>query len=80
MGKAKKRNFNSCINQGGAMGELPSSFSRQEAIKKVMSYIKENNHGDEPQAIITLFGLKAEELSEAGATYEDLLALRVSLI
>ena len=45
-----------------------------------MSYIKENNHGDEPQAIITLFGLKAEELSEAGATYEDLLALRVSLI
>ena len=45
-----------------------------------MSYIKENNRGDGPQSIITLFVIKAEELSEAGAIYKDLLALKILLL
>lgn len=76
MGKAKKRNFKTCINQGGAMGSLPSTFTREEAVAFVIDKIKSNNLGAETKDIITLFGIKAEELSEAGASYEDLLALK----
>lgn len=76
MGKAKKRNFQNCINSGGAMGSLPSNFSRQKAIELVIKKIKENNLDNESKDIISLFGITAEELAEAGATYEDLLALK----
>lgn len=76
MGKAKKRNFKTCINQGGAMGSLPSTFTREEAVKFVIENIKSDNFGAQTKDIISLFGIKAEELSEAGAGYEDLLALK----
>ena len=79
MGKAKKRNFKTCINQGGAMGSLPSVYTRKEAVKFVMSRIKANDHGSATKDMISLFGIKAEELSEAGASYEDLVALRLVL-
>ncbi len=76
MGKAKKRSFKTCINQGGAMGSLPSVYTRKEALNFVMTRIKANDYGPETKDMITLFGIKAEELSEAGASYEDLLSLK----
>ena len=42
MGKAKKRNFKTCVNQGGAMGALPSTFTREEAVSFVIEKIKSN--------------------------------------
>ena len=76
MGKAKKRNFQNCINTGGAMNGLPSNLSRQKATELATKKIKENNLDDNAKDLITLFGITAEELAEAGATYEDLLALK----
>lgn len=76
MGKAKKRNFKSCINQGGAMGALPNNLSRNEAILFVMNKLKESDFGAQTKDMISLFGITAEELSEAGATYEELIALK----
>lgn len=76
MGKAKKRNFRTCINNGGGICNLPSTFSRENAVKLIIENIKQNNLGVETKDIISLFGITAEELSEAGAAYEDLIALK----
>ena len=80
MGKAKKRNFQSCVNSGTAMGALPSCCSREDAVKFVIKNIKANNLGGQTKDVISLFGITAEELAEAGAAYEDRLALRAVLI
>lgn len=80
MGKAKKRNFQTCIKKGGAMGSLPSTFSREEAVNFVIQNIQSDNLGHETKDMISLFGITAEELAEAGAAYEDLVALRSVLI
>lgn len=80
MGKAKKRNFQNCINTGGVMGALPSSCSRSEAVDYVIKNIKVNDLGAQTRDVISLFGITAEELAEAGASYEDLMALKAVLI
>lgn len=82
MGKAKKRNFQNCINTGtgGVMGALPSSCSRKDAVEYVIKNIKDNNFGAQTKDVISLFGITAEELAEAGASYEDLVALKAVLI
>ncbi|MEI3254471.1 MAG: hypothetical protein V8R83_04065 [Candidatus Gastranaerophilaceae bacterium] len=59
MGKAKKRNFKTCVNQGGAMGALPSTFTREEAVSFVIEKIKSNDLGPQTKDIISLFGIKA---------------------
>ncbi|MBS4760535.1 MAG: hypothetical protein KHX03_07555 [Clostridium sp.] len=76
MGKAKKRNFHNCVNSGGAMNSFPSVFTREEAVSRVIEAITANDFGPETKDIITLFGITAEELAEAGAAYEDLVALK----
>lgn len=78
MGKAKKRNFHNCIKTDG--NTMPPAFSRKEAIQKIIENIRLNNLSDETKDIITLFGITAEELAEAGAAYEDLLALKSAFI
>ena len=78
MGKAKKRNFHSCIKTGGS--KLPPAFSRSEAINMVICNIKAKNYGEDTKDIISLFGITAEELAEAGAAYEDLVALKTAFI
>ncbi len=79
MGKAKKRNFQSCINAGISIG-LPATCTREDAVNFVIKNIKANNLGGQTKDVISLFGITAEELSEAGAAYEDLLALRAVLM
>lgn len=62
MGKAKKR----IIYRG--KNEQFSSMTRAEAI---LNTAKMLNDGDkEAYSLITLFGLSAEEVLEAGASYE----------
>jgi len=67
MGKAKKRGFR--------RGDLDAfhKLSRDEAIETVVKFLKENNIA--AYELITLFGLSAEELLEAGADYEEVVKL-----
>lgn len=62
MGKAKKRSFQLGINNQF------SSLSREDAVKMVVRFLEENNR--EADNLITLFGMSAEEILEAGASYE----------
>lgn len=62
MGKAKKR----IIYRG--KNEQFTNLTRQEAVQQVAKLL---NSGDkEAYSLITLFGLTAEEVLEAGASYE----------
>lgn len=66
MGKAKKR----------ILHKSNSSLfmTRETAVSKVFNMLS-NNSRMEADNLITLFGLTAEELSEAGVPYEDLISL-----
>ena len=65
MGKAKQRSLRNGINQS-----FPC-MTREKALSKVIENIE-----DKEKVIdtITLFGFSAEEMLEAGAAYEDVLA------
>lgn len=62
MGKAKKRSF-----QLGIYNQF-SSLSREDAVKMVVKLLETNDR--EADNLITLFGISAEEVLEAGASYE----------
>lgn len=66
MGKSKSRIFNKGINDRFAF------MTRESALSDV---IKNINSKDEIIDTITLFGFSAEEMLEAGAEYEDVVAL-----
>lgn len=62
MGKSKKR----IIYKG--KNDQFDSISRTVAIKNVVKMLNDGNK--EAYSLITLFGLTAEEILEAGASYE----------
>lgn len=62
MGKAKKR----IIHRG--KNEQFTNLSRTEAVKDVVDMLKSGDK--EAYSLITLFGMTAEEVLEAGASYE----------
>ena len=66
MGKSKRR-----IIAKGKYKQL-EKFTRDEAILFVLNNIKKKEDVFE---VISLFGLKADELLEAGADYEDVKTL-----
>ena len=66
MGKSKRR-----IIARGKYDRL-ENLSREDAINFVVANISSK---DEAIEIISLFGLKADELLEAGADYEEVKAL-----
>ncbi len=68
MGKAKKRILHKSNSN--------LFMTRESAVSKVFSILNNsrNNNRVEADNLITLFGLTAEELSEAGVSYEDLLS------
>ena len=66
MGKSKKRNFNKNTDA------LGSVIKRSDVVLTVLSAIKNNNITDDIKNHITLFGLTPEELTEAGATLEEI--------
>ena len=71
MGKAKSR----IIARGGReknKGIYDISLSREEAVRIAVEKIQKK---EDPENIITLFGLNAEELLEGGADYESIKSL-----
>ena len=73
MGKSKKR----------ILHKTNSSIfmTREGAVNKVLSIISsKKNDRFQAHDIITLFGLQAEELSEAGVDYENLKSLEGVMI
>ncbi len=66
MGKAKRRNLKQEIN------DKFKYMTRESALNTV---IKNIDHKNEIIDTITLFGFTAEEMLEAGAEYEDVMAL-----
>lgn len=69
MGKSKSRIFRKGINNQLA------TMSREDAAKAAARFL---NDGNIPEAkdIITLFGLGAEEVLEAGASYEAVVSVK----
>jgi len=69
MGKAKKRILHKTNSN--------LYMTRETAVSKVSDIIKRSIEQDIKTVpeLITLFGLSAEELSEAGVPYENLIAL-----
>ena len=70
MGKSKKRIFNKNTDLKG------STFKRDDIISQILYDIRSNNLNDKTRNFISLFGIKIEELSEAGAAYEELSVIK----
>lgn len=66
MGKSKRRSLNQGIN---------NKFQYMTRESALDSVIKNMNNKNEVIDTITLFGFTAEEMLEAGAEYEDVMAL-----
>lgn len=66
MGKAKKRNFNKNSYEKG------TTLKRSDIISQVICDIRNKKLSEETKNFITLFGITIEELSEAGAAFEEL--------
>lgn len=66
MGKSKRRSLNQGIN---------NKFQYMTRESALDSVIKNMNNKNEIIDTITLFGFSAEEMLEAGAEYEDVMAL-----
>lgn len=62
MGKSKSRSLALGINK------KMLTMTREQAVEKALQIIEKR---EEVLKLITLFGITAEELLEAGATYED---------
>lgn len=66
MGKAKRRSLNQGIN---------NKFQYMTRESALNSVVKNMDNKNEVIDTITLFGFTAEEMLEAGAEYEDVMAL-----
>ncbi len=70
MGKAKKRSFNK------AREKDITAVKRADAIICIINGIRNNSLSSDIKNLISLFGITAEELTEAGASYEELSAVK----
>lgn len=69
MGKSKTRIFRKGIND-----QIPK-ITRPEAIQEVVKFLNSNQNSNAFN-LITMFGLSAEEILEAGASYETVVAMK----
>lgn len=69
MGKSKSRIFRKGIN------DQFTTMTRENAIKETAKFLNLSNI-IEARNLITMFGLTAEEILEAGASYESVVALK----
>lgn len=69
MGKSKARIFRKGIN------DQITKMTRCDAVAKVAQYLNEGDNNN-ARDLITMFGLSAEEILEAGASYESVIALK----
>ncbi len=70
MGKAKKRSLHLGIN------DRITNLSREDAVLATIEALRKPSGGHDAYNLITLFGLTAEELLEAGASYETIKSLQ----
>lgn len=70
MGKSKKRIFNKNTDLKGSI------LKRDDIISQILMDIRSNNLSNKTKNFISLFGITMEELSEAGAAYEELSAVK----
>jgi hypothetical protein len=69
MGKSKSRIFRKGIN------DQFTRMTRENAVTEVVKFL-ENRNITEAHNLITMFGLTAEEVLEAGASYESVVAMK----
>jgi len=69
MGKSKARIF-----RKGIYDQIPK-MTREDAIKFAVDELKKSDLS-EAKKLITLFSLTAEDLLEAGASYESVIAIK----
>lgn len=74
MGKSKKRTINKIT------GKNFSVLKRAEVIRQIILDIHNNNINDDTIKYVGLFGITIEELSEAGADYEELSIVKSFII
>ena len=65
MGKSKKRNFNKNTDA------LGSVIKRSDVVSSVLMAVRNNTVSIDIKNSVTLFGITIEELTEAGATLEE---------
>ena len=65
MGKAKKRSL--ALKSNNKISNLTRESAIEQIVENIQNRIDAIN-------LITLFGISAEELLEAGATYEDVIS------
>ena len=70
LGKCKQRLLAKAKNN-----KAPLNYTRQKALADVIEELTHNPSSNSAKKMITLFGFSAEELSEAGLTYEVLRSL-----
>lgn len=70
MGKSKQRSFAKARNS-----YKKYDITREQAVIFVVDELMINNNYDNAKELIMLFGLSADELGEAGLSYEHLRAL-----
>lgn len=68
MGKCKRRTLTKPV--------LKSNIKREDAIKEIVEKIQANMLDAEAKKLLSLFGITPEELTEAGATYEEAIILK----
>ena len=69
MGKSKSRIFRKGIN------DQFTRITRESAVVEVAKHLESRNI-TEAHNLITMFGLTAEEILEAGASYESVVAMK----
>ena len=74
MGKSKKRIFNKNVSSKGTI------LKRKDIVNRILSDIKTSSLSEESKRLICLFGITVEELSEAGAEFEDLSVVKSVII
>lgn len=68
MGKCKRRNGNKPV--------LEHTLTRESVISEVVYRLKNNSVDGEIKKMLLLFGISEDELTEAGATYEEVVGLK----
>ena len=66
MGKSKKRTLIKPIEKNSV------ALKRCDIVRRIFCAVKNHKIDEETVKYINLFGIKAEELTEAGITYEEL--------
>lgn len=69
MGKSKSRIFRKGIN------DQFTRMTREDAITTAAKHLNSGSSND-AKKLITMFGLNAEEILEAGASYESVIAIK----